>query len=215
MDKLFELYAVDKLRGYSDEDINYLKQLFGSLPLVLEDYFRTAGRTEAFHRAQDTWMLPEHFQEWAWLQKADYLILLNENQGVCRAGIRREDLLLPDPPVYTTEDDETWVLCAPATSEFLLAALYYESVFTFEHSPKEFYWLSEKDMTAIQSQLTKLPYEFSNWINGIKVSFYSNAEDNLVAVMDCGGDLQMLYGAVSADSYAKLRAVLEGIGEAM
>ena len=78
---------------------------------MLEDYYRAAGRTKAFHCVQDTWMLPEHFQKWEWLREPDYLILLNENQGVCQAGIRREDLMLPDPPVYVTEDDKNWVLC--------------------------------------------------------------------------------------------------------
>ena len=46
-------------------------------------------------------MLPEHFQKWEWLREPDYLILLNENQGVCQAGIRREDLMLPDPPAVS------------------------------------------------------------------------------------------------------------------
>ena len=27
--------------------------------------------------------------------------------------------MLPDPPVYVTEDDKNWTLCAPTTSEFL------------------------------------------------------------------------------------------------
>ena len=105
------LYAVYTLEGYTENEIAYLKELFGALPRVLEDYYRAAGRTKAFHCVQDTWMLPEHFQKWEWLREPDYLILLNENQGVCQAGIRREDLMLPDPPVYVTEDDKNWVLC--------------------------------------------------------------------------------------------------------
>ena len=77
------LYAVYTLEGYTENEIAYLKELFGALPRVLEDYYRAAGRTKAFHCVQDTWMLPEHFQKWEWLREPDYLILLNENQGVC------------------------------------------------------------------------------------------------------------------------------------
>lgn len=211
---LKQLYAVNELLGYTDEDIRYLKQLFGSLPQVLENYYRIAGNTEVFQHGQDTWMLPEHFQKWRWLQNSDYLILLNENQGVCRAGIRREDLTFPNPPVYTTEDDKNWVLCASTTSEFLIAALAYESVFTFKYSPEEFYWLNKEEMIKIQSRLTKCPFEFQNWISCMNVTFYSNALDNLVAIMDCG-DLQMLYGAASEISYTKLKDVMDGIGKPM
>ena len=54
--------------------------------------------------------------------------------------------MLPDPPVYVTEDDKNWTLCAPTTSEFLSAALAYECVFTFECNPEEFYWLTEEEL---------------------------------------------------------------------
>ena len=42
------LYAVDTLEGYTENEIVYLKELFGALPQVLEDYYRAAGRTKAF-----------------------------------------------------------------------------------------------------------------------------------------------------------------------
>lgn len=127
---------------------------------------------------------------------------------------------LPDPPVYVTEDDKNWVLCAPTTREFLSAALAYEGVFTFEYNPEEFYWLTDEELWLIQSKLTKLPFEMTNWLCGMRITFYSNEPDNMVAVMDCGkgelhedGELQMLYGAASEVSYARLMSVLEGVGE--
>lgn len=111
---------------------------------MLEDYYRTAVNTEAFHCVQDSWILPKHFPKWSWLTESDCLTLLNENQGVCHAGIKRKDLSLPDPPVYTTDDDKNWVLCSQTTSEFLTAALAYEAVFSFEYCPEEFYWITEE-----------------------------------------------------------------------
>ena len=91
-DRLKQIYSVEEFCGYTDEDIDYIKGLFGNIPKALEEYYRKAGRTEAFQRVQDTWLLPEHFKKWKWTQKSDHMILLNENQGVCRAGIKREDL---------------------------------------------------------------------------------------------------------------------------
>lgn len=211
-EKFKPLYGVDLLQGYTEQDIAGLKEIFGALPQVLEEYYRAAGRTDAFRHVQDEWMLPEHFKKWEWLRESEYMILLNENQGVCRAGIRREDLRLPNPPVYTTEDDENWVPCAPSLREFLCAALAYEAVFAPEYSPEEFYWLTPEELEVLKSGLTKLPFEMENWIGGMKITLYQNAPENMVAVMDCG-DLQMLYGAASKEAYEKLCTVTAGLGE--
>lgn len=208
------LYAVESLQGYTAQEIELLKGMFGTLPQVLEEYYRTAGQTQAFHHVQDIWILPEHFQKWEWLHQSEYMILLNENQGVCRAGIRREDLCLPNPPVYSTVDDKNWVLCAPTTSEFLSAALAYEAVFCFAYCSEEFYWLTEDEVNLIQSKLTKLPFELANWLSGMKITLYNNEDDNMVVIMDCAdGNPNMFYGAASEKSYAKLLTVLKGIGE--
>ncbi len=210
------LYAVEDLQGYTEADIKVLKGIFGVLPLVLEEYYRIAGRTKEFHQVQDIWILPEHFQTSDWLRQSEYLILLNENQGVCRAGIHKADLCLPNPPVYYTEDDKNWNLCASTTSEFLSAALAYEAVFHFAYSPKEFYWITEAEMDFIKLNLTKLPFELEKWIGDMKVLLFQNEADNMVAVMDCGdGNSNILYGGATEASYDKLRKALEEIGEPM
>ncbi len=106
------LYGVDQPQGCTDGEIAAVKEIFGAIPAVVEDFWRTFGRTPQLNYVQDTWILPEHYSKWTWPGESQYLILLNENQGVCRAGIRREDLSLPDPPVYTQmeEDDHPGVL---------------------------------------------------------------------------------------------------------
>lgn len=209
------LYGPAEFAGYTEEDIAYLKERFGALPSVLEEFYRAAGRTEAFHHVQDTWLLPEHFRTWDWLRESEHLFLLNENQGVCRALILREDLSLPDPPVYSTEDDEHWALCAPSTSAFLAAALAYEASFTFPHSPEGFLWLNEEDMDLLPTRLTQLPLSLQNWLGEMEITLYQNAPDNLAAVTGDEESASMLYGAVCEESYRKLDAALEGIGEPM
>lgn len=55
--EMFEpLYAVKMLKGYTEKETEYLKELFGALPQVPEDYYRAAGQTKAFHRVRDTWL---------------------------------------------------------------------------------------------------------------------------------------------------------------
>lgn len=213
--KLFrDLYGVDQPQGCTDDEIAAVKEVFGALPPVVEDFWRAVGRTQRLNYVQDTWCLPEHYKKWKWLTDSGYLILLNESQGVCQAGIRREDLSLPDPPVYTQmEDDDPWLLSAPTTSEFLEAALLYEGVWQLDHCPEEFYWLSKEDMAVLQARLTRHPAVLKEWLD-MEITFYSNRPDNLVAVMGMRNDeYQCLYGGATEESYAALLEVMEGLGE--
>ena len=48
------------------------------------------------------------------------------------------------------------------------------------------------------------------------ISFYYNASDNLYVVMNYGeDDIQVLYGAVSEESYNKLEEIVGDLGEPM
>lgn len=209
------LYATESFCGCSDEEIAFMKEKFGALPAVLEKFYKNVAKTEALHHGQDTWMLPEHFAKYTWLNNSECLILINENQGVCKAGIRRADLTQPDPPVYVKTDDNEWLLSAPTTSEFLKAMLGYQSVFDMVFSYDEYYWITEEELETIQAKMEKLPYEVHNWMYGMEISLYSNAPDNIVTVTDCDGDLQVWYGANSEEGYAALMTVMEGLGEEM
>lgn len=207
------LYAVDSLEGLSDEDIGYMRGLFGAVPRTVEEFYRNAARTDALHHGQDQWLLPEDFKRSERLRASESLLLLSENQGVFLAGIRREDLDMDDPPVYLTEDGKEWKLCADSTTEFMYAMMAYEAVFSYKYSPEEFYWITENELAMLEKNLTKLPYEMRGWF-GDRILLFSNAEDNMVEIMDCGGgDLQMLFGAATEESYLEIMDVVEGMGE--
>ena len=208
-----DLYGVDQPQGCTDGEIAAVKEIFGAIPAVVENFWRTFGRTPRLNYVQDTWILPEHYFKWTWPGESEYLILLNENQGVCRAGIRREDLSLPDPPVYTRmDDDDPWLLSASTTSKFLEAALLYESVWQMEYIPEEFYWLTDEELAEVQAKLTKHPAVLKNWME-MEITCYSSCPDNLVVIMDVGGQYQALFGAVTEESYLELMDVMEGLGE--
>lgn len=213
-----QLYAVDKLHGCSQKDIDFVKNHFGTIPATVEDFWRNACRTSAIHHVQDQWITPDDFQKYDWLKNNDYLILLNENQGCCRAGIRKDDLDKNNPPVYVSMDDDEWILCTDTFSEFLEAALAYESVFSFTYCGEDgedyedfVYWITDEELKIIQSKLEKQPFILHGWMD-IDFSFYSNAPDNMVVVMDCD-EIQVIYGAASEKSHEKLMEVMEGIGE--
>ena len=206
------LYSVDHPQGCTDEEINTVKEIFGTLPAVVEDFWRTFGRTQRLNCVQDTWILPEHYSKWSWPGASEFLVLLNENQGCCQAGIRREDLSLPDPPVYEFVNDEAQELISPSVSEFLKAALTYEAVWQMEYASEEFYWLTDGELTEVQGKLTKHSAVLKNWME-YEFTFYSNRPDNLLVVIDVGDQYQCLFGAATEESYLELIDVMEGLGE--
>ena len=85
LEMIKQLYSVEKVKGYAEHEINFVKELFGTLPQIIEDFWRIAGCTEELHYGQDHWITPDNFRKSSWLRDSDYLILLNENQGVCQA----------------------------------------------------------------------------------------------------------------------------------
>lgn len=209
------LYGIDAFRGCGEEETAVIRDRFGTIPAAVEDFYRIAG-TEVFRSGQDDWMLPEQYRKWTWLEDIDALVLLNENQGVCQACIRREDLSKADPPVYVTYDDgKTWSLCAPSATEFFAAALAYEAAFTFRYEPEAFFWYTPEEKEEIASRLDKLPFSLLNWCSEMEITFYQNAPDNLLVLMSFRGEdeSQALYGAVTGESYERLLAVVGEKGE--
>lgn len=209
-----DLYGVDQPQGCTEEEIAAVREMFGALPAVVEDFWRTFGHTKELTWTDDTWFFPEDFQRWDHLAQSGILPLLDENQYVCEAAILQKDLSLPDPPVYTrmAADEGPWVLSASTVSEFLEAALTYEAIWQLKYSAEEYYWLTDEELATVQAKLTKRPAVLKNWME-MEVTFYSNRPDNLVVIMDVGDQYQALYGGATQESYAALLEVMKGLGE--
>ena len=209
-----DLYGIDQPQGCTEEEISTVREIFGALPTVVEEFWRTFGRMPQLNYVQDNWIFPADFQKWKHLAEDGDLLLLNENQSVYLAYIRREDLILPNPPVYLRRGkDGPWELSAPTTNEFLEAALLYEGVWQLKYNPEEFYELSAEDMAMVQAKLEKRSAVLRNWFV-TETTFYSNRPDNLVVIMDMGdGGYQAIYGGATEESYAALLEVMEGLGE--
>lgn len=213
------VYDIKKFNGSTPEEIAKLKQKFGEIPKVLEEFYMKAGNTKKLNYGQDTWIMPHDYFKYAWTEDFDGgIILLNENQGVCQAYIRKQDLSLPDPPVYLWRgEDEEVTLCASSVSEFIMAASAYEAAFTFEYNPEDFYYLSLDDIGEFESRFEKLTFRMY-WISDdIEITFYSNDPGNLIAALSCDSaeddGIQLIYGAVNEEAYKKLEKAVDGICE--
>lgn len=209
-----DLYGVDQPQGCTEEEIAAVRESFGALPAVVEDFWRTFGHTKELTRTDDTWFFPEDFLRWDHLAQSGDLPLLDENQYVCAAAILQKDLFLSNPPVYTrmAADKGPWVLSTPTVSEFLEAALTYEAIWQLKYSAEEYHWLTGEELAVIQAKLTKRSAILRNWMD-LEITFYSSRPDNLVVVMDAGDHYEVLYGGATEESYAALLEVMEGLGE--
>lgn len=210
-----QIYGVDALVGCSEEEINQLKQIHNALPKVFEEFLRTLGNTPKLQQGQDEWLFPAYYQKYTWMHReeyADYLILMNENQGVYQLVLMREDLGKENPPVYVLDGAKILGICADTLSEFLMGMLLYQAVLTMEYNPEDFFWYSESDVECIRDSMEKLPYEIRNWYSDT-IEFYTNAQGNLLYLM-CE-EYQGTYGATTKEAYEKLLAVVGDMGDGM
>lgn len=115
------LYQINSPCGLPEAEITAAEQRLNiCFPAVLREYLLTLGGSEAVNQSFNR-LLP--------LEKIDfdddYLVLMEENQGVFLCGIARADLAQDNPPVhigfYTCETESyEWQPHLPDTSALLL-----------------------------------------------------------------------------------------------
>lgn len=115
------LYQINSPCGLPEAEITAAEQRLSiCFPAVLREYLLTLGGSEAVNQSFNR-LLP--------LEKIDfdddYLVLMEENQGVFLCGIARADLAQDNPPVhigfYTCETESyEWQPHLPDTSALLL-----------------------------------------------------------------------------------------------
>lgn len=207
-----ELFLVEEPEGHSKEELEKVKQEVGQLPLALEIFYLTYGKTEELTHLQDELILPNRYED---LMYEDYLVFFNENQGVCHAGIKKEDAMLPDPPVYVQMDEEDWNLAADSVSDFLVAMYGYQASLCLEYSPEEFYWIEEEEKEIIEENFPKRKEYIANWIE-FSIHLYGDDNGGRITLMEQEEDgIQMNYAANSEDVYEKMQEILQNIGEEM
>ncbi len=208
-----KLYGIGELQGCLPEDMNYLKEKYQTIPEQLRIFFETAGGTTELNKVQDEWLFPDKYRMYTWMDKEiykDYFVLLNENQGVFQVVIKRTDMSMDNPPVYVMDETNIVGKCADTLTEFLMGMLIYQSVFDMKYSPEDFFWYTDEEMQVIRKTMIMMPYKLHNWYSDT-IEFYSNAEDNMLYVMDDGN--QGTYGAMTSLSYQKIEEILGEMGK--
>ena len=209
---IIELFQIETPTGYSKEEIEAMKSAVGDLPLELEKFYLYCGSTPEIQNLQDSLVMPGRYPA---LLDPEYIIIYNENQGVCQAAVKKSEVSLDDPPVYTSVDDGEWTLSSPHVSEFLIAMFDYQASICLDFSPEEFYFVTSEEKAKIESLFPKLG-SFDGWLYDWKVTVYGEGGIR-IALMENEEeeDIQMNFAANNQEDFDKVMSMLDGIGEPM
>lgn len=122
---LYDLPA-DEMFGYSEEEIIDLEIDLGvRLPGTLRDYYLHLGKNESINHSHNRLLSPDGEIGFS---NDDHLMFYEENQGVATWGIKKEELLLDNAPVwgnYGDEETPDWQREANTVEDFLLLMAVY------------------------------------------------------------------------------------------
>ena len=207
-----KLFNVETPTGCTKEEIETAKAAVGGLPLELEKFYLYCGKSSELQFLQDELVFPGKIPA---LLDPEYIIIFNENQGVCQAAVRKSEASQDDPPVYTSVDDGEWTLSSPHVSDFLVAMYDYQASICLDFSPEEFYFVTPGEKAKIESLFPRLG-SFNGWLYTWKVTVYGENGIRIALMEDEEGeDIQMNFAANNQEDFDKVMSMLDGIGEPM
>lgn len=211
-DKILKLFGCEKPVGYSVEEVEKAKADVGGMPLELEKFYLYCGNSPELKDLQDELVLPNRYQSFLGL---DYIVFFNENQGVCKAAVKKSDIALSDPPVYTNDGDGNWTLSSPHVSEFLKVMFDYQASICLEFNPEEFYFIAPEEKAKVESLFPKLG-GFDNWLYDWDITVYGENGGRIALMEPPGGDdIQMNFAANNEEEFERMIKLLDGIGGPM
>jgi hypothetical protein len=199
-----KLFHITEPNGFTNDEIQSVKNIFGELPEVFVDYYSELGRIQSLNQTQDLLITPERFQ---YYKQNDYLIFYSENQKACVWGIHKDDLLKPNPPVFMSTDEKEWNLETETLTEFFTAMAFLQAGYALEFPCNTFYELEQHELDFVVENFRNKGVSFRQWLEGI--NFYGNYEDDVIIIM---ANNQLFYAANTKEHFTELDNVLSKLG---
>ncbi|MCP2026927.1 hypothetical protein L1276_002071 [Flavobacterium sp. HSC-32F16] len=200
-----KLFDITEPNGFTENEIQIVKDIFGYLPKVFIDYYAELGKIENLNHTQDSLIVPERFQHF---QHDDYLVFYSENQKACVWGIHKDNLSNTNLPVYISYDEQEWNLETETLSEFFTAMAFLQAGFALEFPSNAFYEVQQHELDLISQNFSNKGVSFNEWLEGVK--FYGNHDDDVIIIMS---NNQVFYAANSEKHFIELDEVLSKLGE--
>ncbi|RUT71028.1 hypothetical protein D0817_07790 [Flavobacterium cupreum] len=199
-----KLFHITETNGFSNDEIQTVKNIFGKLPGILVDYYAELGKVQNLNHTQDLLIIPERLQ---YYKHTDYLIFYSENQKACVWGIHKDDLLKDNPPVYMSYDEKQWYLETESLTDFFTAMAFLQAGFGLEFPKNTFYELEKHELKFISENFKNKGYSFKKWLEGI--CFYGNYDDDVIVLQATN---QLFYAANTKEHFVELDSVLSSLG---
>ncbi|MCV9931428.1 hypothetical protein OIU80_03975 [Flavobacterium sp. LS1R47] len=199
-----KLFHITEPNGFTNDEIQIVKNIFGQLPEVFVDYYSELGKIQSLNQTQDLLIIPERFQ---YYKQNDYLIFYSENQKSCVWGIHKEDLSKPNPPVFGSTDEKEWNLETETLTEFFTAMALLQACYALRFPCNTFYELEQHELDFVIENFRNKGVSFRQWLEGI--NFYGNYEDDVIVIM---ANNQLFYAANTEEHFTELDDVLSKLG---
>lgn len=202
-----KLFKITEPNGFSNDQIQNIKDIFGQLPQVFVDYYMELGKIQNLNHTQDSLIVPERFQ---YYKHDDYLMFYSENQKACVWGIHKDDLSKTNPPVYMSSDEKDWNLETETLTDFFTAMAYLQAIFGLEFGCDTYYQLEQSDLNVVVENFQNKGFSFKQWLQGI--SFYGNYDDDVIMI---SSNYDMFYAANTEAHFIELDKVLSKLGKVL
>nr|WP_294785794.1 hypothetical protein [uncultured Flavobacterium sp.] len=199
-----KLFHINESNGFTNNEIQVVKDIFGQLPEVFVNYYAELGKIQNLNHTQDLLIVPERFQ---YYKHDDYLIFYSENQRSCVWGIHKDDLSKSNPPVYMSYDERDWNLETETLTDFFAAMAYLQAGFALDYTCDTFYEIEPHELDLITQNFSNKGVSFKQWADGIK--FYGNKSDDVIIIIN---DNQMHYSSNTEQHFLEMDKVLSKLG---
>jgi hypothetical protein len=200
-----KLFGITEPNGFTSDEIQVVKDVFGQLPKVFIDYYIELGKIQNLNQTQDSLVIPERFQ---FYNHNDYLIFYTENQHACVWGIHKDNLSNPNPPVYMSYDEKEWNLETETLTDFFTAMAFLQASFALKFTAECFYEIDNEGLNFIVENYKNKGVSFKQWAEGI--NFYGNYDDDVIVVMS---NNQLFYSSNIEEDFLAMDKVLSTIGQ--
>ena len=201
--KIKKLLDLKQFYGFSEKEISNMLDLVGKLPKILLDYYLELGNCD-FNYYQDYLVKPSEYNKFL-VDK--YVIICSENQSVCFAGIRKEDLLQDNPPVFFTSDMENWEMGCNNLFNYLHGFAYVNLVCSLKYNG--YFDLSDYGVNFIRNNFANKNIVLRNWwSNDGEIEFFGDYDDT---IMMLNAETSLFYASNNEKHYVAMENKWKGI----
>ena len=224
--EILNLFQLKEPAPLPKEEIEKIRQHFGTIPEALEAYYQLCGGCEDMNAAQDFLLTPDgrygdyHLE---WFDFPEYYGFYTENQCVCVWALKKSDLNQKNPPVYETcqvlneegqpnPDSSIWYKVSDSVSEFLISHAYFHAVFSMPYSIEGFYEANAEQVRKIAEKFPHVDADADFILFG-EMQFFQPYADTVIDVQQEEDYFLIIYSSWSETHFEEIDNIMSEIFE--